>query len=172
MLSPFYNIGENWMTKHTKKPIGSGIGDAGRTRSGAVYNVHMADCQLHTQYLTDFDMTETEATQRAMDIWSQCFMDGQNWLEGEHADALALAKALCNEARQLHVFMKDCPKIQELIGVCASTLLSQIHDGTAPFAACRDDFAPSYADNLCSIIIGSVETGNWKWAKEGELEYY
>ena len=170
---PFYGIGENWMTKHTRTALGSGTMEVGRTRSGKVYNSMQADADLHTQSLNYFDYSATDAMERAQNIWEQKFMGQRNWINGEHADAYAEAKALCNEARQLHEFMEDHPIIGRQLTACVEALMQELEDGDAKIARGRSDFAHSYAGNLCSIVLGSIETGNWEWAQDGnELNYW
>ena len=56
---------------------------------------------------------------------------------------------------------------------CVEALLQELEEGDAKIARGRSEFAHTYAENLCSIILGSIETGNWEWARDGnELIYW
>ena len=132
----------------------------GKTRSGRIYNVWHGDVELKREEVGG------DGTKEALDVWERlCGDNGTN-----RGDAFTEAKTLCNLAYTWHKVKNEM--VERVLRTFTEKIKTDVENGDALFFRARPEFVDRYTMNLCDIIQGSLETGNWDWTDEEELVYW
>ena len=133
----------------------------GKTRSGRIYNVWRGDVELKRE-----EVGEGDGTKEALDVWETlCGDNGRN-----KGDTFTEAKTLCNLAYTWHKVNNET--VERVLRTFTEKIKTDVENGDALFFRARPEFVDRYTMNLCDIIQGSLETGNWDWTDEEELVYW
>lgn len=156
--SPFHGIGY----KQEQRDFG------GRTRSGTIYNIGRADIELTTGFVGLDNINQDAVSAAALRMWRTTLLEK----EEDTGDAFSTAKTLCNLGRKWHEAASENRDFRDILGTLARTTRDDVEAGSAFFYKCRGEFVDRYTMNLCDILLGSLETGDWSWAKEETLMYW
>ena len=163
--SPFHGIGY----KSTDFPRDFG----GRTRSGGIYNIGRADVVLRSYRIPATEVSRDKADTEALKIGEQMDGGAMRWTNGQDiGDAFSKAKALCNVAREWREALLESRTLCRVLTTFAQQIRAEVEAGVAFFYSCREEFVDRYTINLCDMIIGSSECGDWSWTKEDNLVYW
>jgi len=136
----------------------------GQTRSGRIYNLERGDVSLTKEEGGQWENGAAEA----LNIWQDFCGEG-----GEYTgDAYTEAKTLCNLAYKWHKVLDQNDIVRRVLWTFTDKIKSDVQNGEAFFFRARTEFVDRYTTNLCDIIQGSLETGDWSWTNEAKLVYW
>ena len=132
----------------------------GKTRSGRIYNLSSGDVELKRE------LGSGDGTTEALNVWETLCGDNGRF----KGDTFTEAKTLCNLAYKWH--KEENETVERVLRTFTEKIKRDVENGEALFFRARPEFVDRYTMNLCDIIEGSLETGNWDWTDEEELVYW
>lgn len=136
----------------------------GQTRSGRIYNLERGDVALTKEEGRQWKSGDAEA----LTVWET--LCGDNGIN--RGDAFTEAKTLCNLAYKWHKVLNKTDLVRRVLWTFTDKIKTDVESGDAFFFRARTEFVDRYTTNLCDIIQGSLETGDWSWTNEAELVYW